>query len=311
MPKHIGIAILAGLISVAPLGAQNMPAALLASFEGPVQIRASGSDPEPATVGQRLEVGDEILPGAGGRVVLVTRTGAAQVVTQNTVIEDAPAASSSSVMARTIGVLAQAATSDARSGGGAAARQGMIRPIPGQTALVSPRNGLTVRSDRPSFAWTATPGQTYELMLRNTAGGRPEVFDAGTDTTWTYPDDLRALEFGATYGWTVFVGGRRSGRALPQQEFRVIDIPEFAQLSEFMDEIEEFGLDPMSDGLFLTVVAFRDLGLFYDAGEAMIGIEGQSEMSADMYLLKGEILNVLGYDAEARAAFDKADALMR
>ena len=78
-----------------------------------------------------------------------------------------------------------------------------------------------------------------------------------------------------------------------------------------MDEIEEFGLDPMSDGLFLTVVAFRDLGLFYDAGEAMIGIEGQSEMSADMYLLKGEILNVLGYDAEARAAFDKADALMR
>jgi len=109
-PKHIDIAILAGLISVAPLGAQNMPAALLGSFEGPVQIRASGSDPEPATVGQRLEVGDEILPGAGGRVILVTRTGTAQVVTQNTVIEDAPPASSSSVMARTISVLAQAAT---------------------------------------------------------------------------------------------------------------------------------------------------------------------------------------------------------
>lgn len=110
MPKPIDIAILAGLISVAPLGAQNMPAALLGSFEGPVQIRASGSDPEPATVGQRLEVGDEILPGAGGRVILVTRTGTAQVVTQNTVIEDAPPASSSSVMARTISVLAQAAT---------------------------------------------------------------------------------------------------------------------------------------------------------------------------------------------------------
>ena len=85
-----------------------MPAALLASVEAPVQIRASGSDPEPATVGQRLEVGDEILPGAGERVVLVTQTGAVQVVTQNAVIEDAPAASSSSVMARTIGVLAQA-----------------------------------------------------------------------------------------------------------------------------------------------------------------------------------------------------------
>ena len=115
MPKLIDIAVLAGLIAVVPLGAQTMPAALVASFEGPVQIRVSGSDPEPAAVGQRLEVGDEILPGEGGRVVLVTRTGAAQIITQSTVIQDAPAASGSSVMARTIGVLAQAATSDARS----------------------------------------------------------------------------------------------------------------------------------------------------------------------------------------------------
>ncbi len=311
MLKRMQIAVLAGLVAVAPLGAQNMPAALVASFEGPVQIRVSGSNPQPATVGQRLEAGDEVLPGEGGRVVLVTRTGAAQIVTQNTVIADVATASTTSVMARTIGVLVQAATSDARSSGGAAARQGMIRPIPGRTTLVSPRNGLTVRSDRPAFAWTATPGQAFELMLRNTAGGRAEVFDAGTDTTWTYPDDLPALEFGATYAWTVFVGGRRGGRALPQQEFRVIDIPEFVQLGEFMEEIEVFGLDPMSDGLFLTVVAFRDLELFYDAGEAMVGIEGQGAMSADMYLLKGEILNVLGREAEARAAFDKADALIR
>jgi hypothetical protein len=311
MPKLIDIAVFAGLIAVVPLGAQTMPAALVASFEGPVQIRVSGGDPEPAVVGQRLEVGDEILPGNGGRVVLVTRTGAAQIVTQSTVIQDAPAASGSSMMARTIGVLAQAATSDARSGGGAAARQGMIRPIPGQTTLVSPRNGLTVQSVRPTFAWTPTPGQTYELMLRNTAGGRPEVFDAGTDTTWTYPDDLPALDFGATYAWTVFVGGRQGGRALPQQEFRVIAAPEFAQLNEFMNEIEEFGLDPLTDGLFLTVVAFRDLGLFYDAGEALVGIERQNEMSADLYLLKGEILDALGRAEEARAAFDRADTLMR
>ena len=312
MPKLINMAALAGLMAAAPIGAQTMPAALVASIEGPVQIRVAGSDPEPAMVGRRLEVGDEVLLGDGGRVVLVTRTGAAQIVTQSTVIEDAPTAGASSVMARTIGVLAQAATSDARSGGGAAARQGMIRPIPGQTTLVSPRNGLTVRSGRPTFAWTATPGQTYELMLRNAAGGRPEVFDAGTDTTWTYPDDLPALDLGATYTWTVFfVGGRRDGRALPPQEFRVIAGAEFAQLNEFMNEIEEFGLDPLSDGLFLTVVAFRDLGLFYDAGEAMLSVERRGEMSADLYLLMGEILNALGREAEARAAFDKADAVMR
>ena len=91
----------------------------------------------------------------------------------------------------------------------------------------------------------------------------------------------------------------------------MIALPEFAQLNEFMSEIEEFGLDPLTDGLFLTVVAFRDLGLFYDAEEAMVGIEGQAEMSADLYLLKGEILNAVGRAEEARAAFDQADALMR
>lgn len=56
---------------------------------------------------------------------------------------------------------------------------------------------------------------------------------------------------------------------------------------------------------------FRDLGLYYDAGDAIVDIEGQGDMSADMYMLKGEILNTLGHEAEARAAFDKADALMR
>ena len=307
MRKLIRLAAGIALLVAAPLAAQDEPAALVLRVRGDVQVRHGGGRPADASVGERLMVGDEVLPSSGALAVLITRTGATQRVTEATTVTAPRGAGSTDMFTRAMATLAQAASTDVTVGG----RQGMIRPIPGKTTLVSPRNGLTVRSDRPAFAWTATPGQAYELMLRNTAGGRPEVFDAGTDTTWTYPDDLPALEFGATYAWTVFVGGRRTGRALPQQEFRVIDIPEFAQLGEFMDQIEEFGLDPMSDGLFLTVVAFRDLELFYDAGEAMAGIEDQGEMSADMYLLKGEILNVLGREAEARAAFDKADALMR
>ena len=82
-------------------------------------------------------------------------------------------------------------------------------------------------------------------------------------------------------------------------------------LQDYMDEISVFGLDPMTDGLFLTVVAFRDLGLFYDAREALETVEQEASLSADMYLLKGEILTELGHEEAAREAFDKADELMR
>ncbi len=78
-----------------------------------------------------------------------------------------------------------------------------------------------------------------------------------------------------------------------------------------MEEISVFGLDPMGDGLFLTVVAFRDLGLFYDANDALVDVENQASLSAELYMLKGEILAELGHEEGARAAFDKADELMR
>jgi hypothetical protein len=307
MKKLMHIAAGIALIAAAPLGAQDDPAALVLRIRGDVQVRHGGGAWANASVGERLMAGDEVLPGGGALAVLMSPGGGTQRVTEATTVAAPRGAGNTDMFVRALAALSQAASTDVSVGG----RQGMIRPIPGATSLVSPRNGLTVQSDRPTFEWTPTPGKSYELMLRKTDGGRPEIFDVGDGTSWTYPDELPALEFGATYAWTVFVGGRSGGRPLLQQEFRVLDIPEFAQLSEFMEEIKEFGLDPLDDGLFLTVVVFRDLGLYYDAGDAIVDIEGQGDMSADMYMLKGEILNTLGREAEARAAFDKADALMR
>ena len=56
---------------------------------------------------------------------------------------------------------------------------------------------------------------------------------------------------------------------------------------------------------------FRDLGLFYDASEALDMVEREASLSAELYLLKGEILAELGQEEAARAAFDRADELMR
>ena len=86
---------------------------------------------------------------------------------------------------------------------------------------------------------------------------------------------------------------------------------ESVDLEDYLEEISVFGLDPMTDGLFLTVVAYRDLGLFYDAREALDSVEREASLSAELYLLKGEILAELGHEEAARAAFDRADELMR
>ncbi len=298
-------AVVAALALTAPLAAQGSPAALVIRVQGAVDVTHGSSAATPASVGEQMFVGDGVLPSSGARAVLITRAGAQQVVTERTTIAAPTGGGNPDIFDRALATLAQAASTDATAGG----RQGMIRPIPGQTALVAPRNALNVASPRPTFTWTATPGQSYDLMLRNLDGGRPTVYEVGADTVWTLPDSAADLDRGATYQWTIFVGGRRTGRALPPQDFRVIGLEESVDLEDYLDEIEVFGLDPRGDGLFLTVVAFREMGLFYEAREALEDVEATGPLSWELYKLKGEILAELGHEEEARAAFDRADAL--
>jgi len=306
MRALLGIALLS-LAVAAPLGAQGEPAALVIRVQGDVDVTHGETQPTPASVGEQMFVGDGVIPVDGSRAILITRAGAQQVVTERTTVAEPRSGGNPDIFERAVATLAQAATTDASSGG----RQGMIRPIPGQTSLVSPRNELTVASGRPAFAWTATPGQTYDLMLRKIEGGRPILFEVGSDTTWTLPEDVADLQAGAAYQWTVFVGGRQGGRAMQPQNFRVIGLEESVDLADYMDEIAVFGLDPKDDGLFLTVVAYRDMGLYYEAREALEKVERDSPLSWELYRLKGEILTELGHEAEARRAFDRADELMR
>jgi hypothetical protein len=310
MKELVGLTVSAAAIAslvAAPLAAQDDPAALIIRIQGDVDVTHGDAAPVPASVGERMFVGDGVLPEPGARAILITRSGAQQVVTERTTIDEPRAGGNPDIFERAMATLVQAAATDATTGG----RQGMIRPIPGQTSLVAPRNALNVATSRPTFHWTATPGQSYDLMLREVDGGRPMVYEAGADTVWTLPADAPDLEAGATYQWTVFVGGRRGGRALPAQDFRVIDLEESVELEDYLAEIEVFGLDPRSDGLFLTVVAYRDMGLYYEARQALQLVEAESGLSWELHKLKGEILAELGHESEARAAFDRADELVR
>ena len=307
MRKLIAVGALASLTFVTPLAAQEDPAALVIRLQGDVSVTHGGASPAPAALGERMFVGDGVLPASGAQAVLMTRTGASQIVTQQTMVAEPRGAGNPDIFARAMRVFAQAADADEDIG----LRQGMIRPITGETVLVGPRRDLAVSDGRPTFVWTSTPGSSYDLMIRKSEGGRPMIFEVGPDTTWTYPDDEPELEAGADYKWTVFVGGRRGGRPLPEDSFRVISLVESVELEDYMEEISVFGLDPMTDGLFLTVIALRDMELFYDARDALDEVESQASLSADLYQLKGEILAELGHGEAAREAFDRADELSR
>jgi hypothetical protein len=301
----VRIALLAAVFA-APLQAQD-PVALVVRVQGDVAVSHAGADPTPAAIGEQMFVGDDVIPEAGARAILITRAGTQQVVTERTTLEEPRGAGNPDIFARAMTTLAQAASTDATAGG----RQGMIRPLTCGIAPVAPRNGILISDGRPGFAWSGPADLTYDLMLRQMdAAGRPQIYEAGSDTTFALPEDVE-LQPGARYAWTVFVGGRQTGRPCEQQEFRVMSLEEQVELQDYMDDIAVFGLDPMSDGLFLTVVAYSDMGLYYDAYEALVTVEQQASLSADMYLLLGEILTELGREEAAREAFDRADELMR
>lgn len=309
MRKHLRWAPLVALAIAAPLTAQSEPAALVVGVSGSVRVH-HGTTFSRAAVGQRLVAGDEVLPASGARATLITRTGAAQVVTRNTTVAARGAGAKADIFDRALRTLAQAASTSARTGG----REGMIRPVPGEPTLVAPRNGLIVATTRPTFTWLASDmveTDAYTIQIRprvRPASGPPFVRFHVTGTTFTLPDSVPGLAPGATYLWTV---APRGGRAAREDSVRIIGAARRARLDSTLTRIRKLGLDPATDGAFLAAVVYRDLDLMYEAARALDTVEHTGGMAADGYLLKGEVLNRLGHADEARKAFDRADEMMR
>ncbi len=286
---------------------QDIPAAMVVTMQGDVQLRVGGGPLQAAAVGSRLSGGDEVIPGQGGAATLIDRTGRTQVVMESFTVQVPGGGARTSVLSRAVRVLASAATTDAR---GNPNRQGMIRPIPGEPTLVAPRNGLKFMSTRPTFTWRPVEcAEGYTLQLRR-IGGVFNRYQAGPDSVWTLPDSEEALEPGAEYMWTV--APRPSGRPTREQPFTVIGSEAGETVASDLALLADAGLDPATDGLFLTAVIYRDADLLYRAEGALSALEaGGAPLSASIYLLRGEILDALGHIEEARMAFDKADELMR
>lgn len=282
------------------------PVAVVVSLDGPVRVQAGDATPRAATVGTRLTMGDRVLPGEGGRAVLLLSTGATRVVTHQATIQ-APEGDRAELFSRTVRALSRAADSPARSRPN---RQGMIRPVSGAPEIVSPRNDIPVRSVRPTFSWIPAEGQEaseYRIQIRE-EGGDPIRFHVGEATTWTLPEEAPALTPGATYWWTV--GPRGRGRPSREMQFQVLSLDRHDALNEQMGALLSAGLDPEGDGAFMAAVIYREAGLYYDAARSLDFLEEKGgPLGVNALLLKGEIMDFMGDLEAARDAFDAADRL--
>jgi len=282
--------------------AQDAPAAVVVKVTGQVTTRSGEADPVPATVGARLAEGDQLIPAQGAEATVVSRAGRKQVVTQPVTILAPEGADRGGVFAQTVDVLAQAATSDARN---VPNRQGMIRPIPGEPTPIRPRNGIRAKpAGTITFEWAAVDGAPGYMVQLRREGATPVRYQAeGT----SFELDASELEPGHMYYWTVGAG-RRVAR---EDSVYVASAEELAELDGTLAAISDAGFDLADDGRLLTVMAHTDFGYLYDALAVIESIEGSgAALSADLLLLKGELLDEMGRLDDAQAAFDAADRAM-
>jgi hypothetical protein len=302
----LGVLVLATIVSAAFVRWSADPSAVVVQVTGGVQIQRAGqSSAVPASVGLSLMPGDKVVVNAGAKATLLYKTGKMLTTTTTVTIEDAQRDKPGGLFNQTVTTLAQVATTNARTQPN---RQGMIRPIEGTPAPISPRNSVKVADLHPVFTWFKLPdAASYTIQVRRVEpfASRPERFSTNGDTTWTYPAGATPLIPGAVYEWTV---GGSNGRAASPQRFRVMSGEDFAHVASTMSELTTAGIDPLSDGLLLTALAYRDSGLMYDASKILDRMEANGMKGRAYYLLRGEVYDALGDLDAAAKAFSTADA---
>lgn len=283
------------------------PSAVVVQITGGVQVQRSGQGaPVAANVGQSLMPGDKVIVTTGAKAVLLYKTGKMQTTSQSVTIGDAQRDKPGGLFNQTVTTLAQVATTNARTQPN---RQGMIRPIQGEPAPISPRNNVKVADLHPTFTWfKLSEAQSYIVQMRRVEpfGSKPERFNVASDTTWSYPPSATPLIPGGVYEWTV--ANANGGRPATVQRFRVMTGEDFTRVATTLNELVTSGIDPLGDGLFLTALAYRDAGLMYDAGRLLDRLQASGARGRSYYLLRGEVYDALGDLDSAAKAFSTADA---
>jgi len=298
------VTVLLSAFAYAPQRAESV--AVLVQFTGKVEIQRASAKPMPASVGLSLQPGDKVVVPSGGKAVVMYRTGQLQTAAASLTIAEPARKDQGALYERTLNTITRVASTDAAKQPN---RQGMIRPVDGAATPVSPRNGIAVIDLRPQFVWFSVPSATgYTVQIRRTdvTGIPPMRFSAGTDTAWSYPSSAPVLVPGATYEWTVGAIGGRPGTV---QKFRIVAADEFSRVAGTLDELQQAGVDPFTDGLFVLALTYREAGLLYEAQSALMRLDANGQGTGrTFHMLQGDVLNSLGDLDGASRAFIAADA---
>lgn len=305
--RWIGVALLAATVSAFTFTRTRVESvAVVVQVSGKVEIQRANAKPLNASVGLALLPGDKMVVPAGAKAVVMYRTGQMQTASAAMTITEPAKKEAGSLYSRTVKTITQVASTDAAKQPN---RQGMIRPVEGAAAPISPRNAVTVLDVRPQMMWfsiKAAEGYTVQLRRSDIVGSKPVRFNSGTDTTWTYPSTLPALVPGATYEWTV---AAKNGRVAATQTFKVVTPAQFEAVASTIQELQAAGIDPSTDGLFILALAYRDAGLMYEANSALSRLEAMGDGKGRVYhLLRGEVLDALGNLEAASREFVTADS---
>ncbi len=305
--RWIGVALLAVLMSAFTFSRNRAESvAVVVQVSGQVQVQRPNAKPVNAAVGYALLAGDKIAVPTGSKLVLMYRTGQMQTATAALTIAEPSRKDAGSLYARTVNTITQVASTDAAKQPN---RQGMIRPVEGAPAPISPRNDIIVLDVRPTLVWYKVPGAAdYMIQLQriDVPGMKPVRHTTDGDTIWSYPSSAPPLVPGATYEWSV---GAKNGRIAEKQKFRVVTADQFARVAGTMQELQAAGIDPWSDGLFILALAYRDVGMMYEAGSALARMAASGDGIGKVYhLLRGDVLNAIGDLEGASREFQAADA---
>jgi hypothetical protein len=284
------------------------PAAVVVQLSGAVEVQRGGQGKGvPATIGVGLNAGDKVVVPSGGKAVLMYKSGKIESASASLTVAAPESRDPAGRFQQVVTTVAQVATTNARVQPN---RQGMIRPVAGEPIPISPRNSVKVLDVRPTLSWYSVPEATsYTVQVRriSPAGGAIQRFTVGKDTSWVYPASAAPLVPGAEYEWTV---GATPGRISSYRgRFRIVSAEEFAQVAGVLRELATANIDPMSDGLFVLALAYRDSGMFYEAGRALDRLaELGGGKGRAFHMLRGEVLDAIGDLDGASRAFAAADA---
>jgi hypothetical protein len=258
-----------------PTAADEDLQAVVLELTGTLTLERAGEPARELRVGDVLEAGDRVVPGAEGVAVLLLRDGSTSQVEDLTEIHLTPG-DPSPVFARTSDLLQ-------RYGARAAAEppppDRSDAPVPRPSA---PANGIPVRVLTPTLNWHPVPGsEFYRITLRGMDGEARE-FEVQGDSSAVVPPEW-ALSPGGAYEWTVTA--LPLGEPAPGVRFRVLDRSGLDRVAGELRELREAGLDPEGIGSLPAIALFQELDLIYDSFLALDRLIGAGETPVNPALM--------------------------